>query len=57
MWNEYTIESGPSKEDLRRIVRKMMGNGWQPIGGLCIDLHDDKARYLQAMVRSRGSDD
>ena len=53
MWDEYTVEAGPTKEDLRRLVKKMIGNGWQPIGGICIDLHEDKARYLQAMVRSR----
>ena len=52
MWQEYTIEAGPTKEDLRRLVKKMIGNGWQPLGGLCIDLHEDNARYLQAMVRS-----
>ena len=39
MWDEYTVEAGPTKEDLRRLVKKMIGNGWQPIGGICIDLH------------------
>ena len=52
-WEEYTVESGATKTDIRRIVRKMMKNGWQPIGGICIDLHEDEARYLQAMVRTR----
>ena len=52
-WDEYTVESGATKVDIRRIVRKMMNNGWQPIGGICIDLHEDEARYLQAMVRVR----
>tara|TARA_B100000575_G_C22888481_1_gene517191 strand:+ start:466 stop:660 length:195 start_codon:yes stop_codon:yes gene_type:complete len=52
-WDEYTVESGATKTDIRRIVRKMMKNGWQPIGGICIDLHEDEARYLQAMVRIR----
>tara|TARA_B100000579_G_C22585392_1_gene735491 strand:- start:456 stop:650 length:195 start_codon:yes stop_codon:yes gene_type:complete len=52
-WDEYTVESGATKTDIRRIVRKMMKNGWQPIGGICIDLHEDEARYLQAMVRFR----
>jgi len=23
------------------------------LGGVCIDLHEDKSRYLQAMVRNR----
>ena len=53
MWKEYTIEAAANKEDLRRLVRKMIGNGWQPIGGICIDLHEDKSRYLQSMVRTR----
>ena len=54
MWGEYTIEAGPTKEDLRRLVKKMIGNGWQPLGGVCIDLHEDQSRYIQAMVRSSG---
>ena len=53
MSNEYTIESGATKGDLRRIVRKMMGNGWEPVGGGCIDLHEDSERFLQAMVRKK----
>ena len=53
MWEEYTIEAAANKEDLRRLVKKMIGNGWQPLGGVCIDLHEDKSRYLQAMVRNR----
>lgn len=56
IWEEYTVESGATKTDIRRIVRKMMKNGWQPIGGICIDLHEDEARYLQAMVRTRTSE-
>jgi len=55
-WREYTIETAPNKNDLKRLVRKMMGNGWVPIGGLCIDLHEDKERYLQSMVRNKKSD-
>ena len=50
-WTEYTIEAAANKEDLRRLVKKMIGNGWQPLGGVCIDLHEDKHRYLQTMVR------
>ena len=53
MWNEYTIERGRSLDDLARIVRKMMRNGWQPTGGVCVDIHEDDARFLQAMVRTR----
>ena len=53
MWEEYTIEAAANKEDLRRLVKKMMGYGCQPLGGVCIDLHEDKSRYLQAMVRNR----
>ena len=53
MWNEYTIESASTKEDLGRLVRKMITNGWQPIGGVCIDIHEDTARFLQSMVRVR----
>ena len=53
MWNEYTIERGRSLDDLARIVRKMMRNGWQPTGGVCVDIHEDEARFLQAMVRTR----
>tara|TARA_S200000501_G_C20731344_1_gene702963 strand:+ start:620 stop:796 length:177 start_codon:yes stop_codon:yes gene_type:complete len=53
MWNEYTIESASTKEDLGRLVRKMIANGWQPIGGVCIDIHEDSARFLQSMVRVR----
>ena len=53
MWEEYTIEAAANKEDLRRLVKKMMGNGWLPLGGGGIDLHEDKSRYLQAMVRNR----
>ncbi len=56
IWEEYTVESGATKADIRRIVRKMMKNGWQPIGGICIDLHEDEARYLQAMVRTQNTD-
>jgi Ni,Fe-hydrogenase III large subunit len=53
MWQEYTIERAPSREDLARLVRKMLGNGWQPVGGVCIDIHEDEARFLQSMVRTR----
>jgi len=53
MWKEYTIEAAGSKEDLGRLVRKMISNGWQPIGGVCIDIHEDSARFLQSMVRAR----
>ncbi len=53
MWKEYTIESAGTKEDLCRLVRKMIANGWQPTGGVCIDIHEDAARFLQSMVRSR----
>ena len=28
---EYTIECGPTRADLIRIVRKMIGNGWKPM--------------------------
>ena len=56
IWEEYTVESGATKADIRRIVRKMMKNGWHPIGGICIDLHEDEARYLQAMVRTQNTD-
>ena len=53
MWKEYTIEAAGSREDLGRLVRKMISNGWQPIGGVCIDIHEDSARFLQSMVRAR----
>ena len=52
MWNEYSIESASTKDDLNRLVRKMMKNGWQPIGGVCIDIHEDDFRFLQTMVRT-----
>ena len=51
MWNEYTIERGGTLDDLARIVRKMMKNGWQPIGGICVDIHEDSERFIQSMVR------
>ncbi len=50
---EYTIESGPSRADLIRIVRKMIGNGWKPNGGVCIDIHDNEHRFVQAMTRDK----
>lgn len=50
---EYTIESGPSRADLIRIVRKMIGNGWKPNGGICIDIHDNEHRFVQAMTRDK----
>ena len=53
MWKEYTIEAAGSREDLGRLVRRMISNGWQPIGGVCIDIHEDSARFLQSMVRAR----
>ena len=53
MWKEYTIEAAGSREDLGRLVRKMISIGWHPIGGVCIDIHEDSARFLQAMVRAR----
>ena len=53
MWEEYTIESSPTREDLGRLIRKMITNGWQPIGGVCIDIHEENARFLQAMVRKK----
>lgn len=53
MWKEYTIEAAGRREDLGRLVRKMISNGWQPIGGVCIDIHEDSARFLQSMVRAR----
>ena len=53
MWKEYTIEAAGSREDLGRLDRKMITNGWQPIGGVCIDIHEDAARFLQSMVRAR----
>ena len=53
MWDEYTVESSSTKESLTRLVRKMMSNGWRPLGGICIDIHEDDARFLQAMVREK----
>ena len=51
MAEEYTIESAASKEGLSRLIRKMIKNGWKPLGGICIDIHEDDDRFLQAMVR------
>ncbi len=53
MWKEYTVEAASNRQDLGRIVRKMISNGWQPIGGVCIDIHEEDARFLQSMVRTR----
>ena len=53
MWKEYTVEAASNRLDLGRIVRKMISNGWQPIGGVCIDIHEEDARFLQSMVRTR----
>ena len=53
MWNEFTIERGATLDDLARVVRKMMKHGWQPVGGICIDIHEDQERFLQSMVRFR----
>ena len=50
---EYTIECGPTRADLIRIVRKMIGNGWKPMGGVCIDIHDKEHRFVQAMTRDK----
>ena len=50
---EYTIESGANKKDLIRIVSKMIKNDWTPSGGICIDIHDDENRFVQAMIRNR----
>jgi len=52
MWDQYTVERGPTLDDLARIVRKMMKNGWQPSGGIAIDIHEDESRFVQAMVRT-----
>jgi len=48
---EYSIESGSTRADLMRIVRKMIGKDWVPIGGVCVDIHDDENRFVQAMTR------
>jgi len=49
---EYTIETGSNKKDLIRIVGKMIKNDWVPLGGVCIDIHDDENRFVQAMTRN-----
>ena len=53
MWKEYPVAAASNRLDLGRIVRKMISNGWQPIGGVCIDIHEEEARFLQSMVRTR----
>ena len=50
---EYTIEFSSTRDDLARKVRKMITNGWEPIGGLCVDIHEDDGRFLQCMIRNR----
>ena len=54
---EYTIEFSSTKDDLARKVRKMISNDWEPIGGVCIDIHEDTARFLQTMIRNREDKD
>ena len=49
---EYTVETAATKGDLVRLVGKMMKNGWEPRGGVSIDIHEENARFLQAMVRA-----
>ena len=51
MMTEYTVEAAPNRRNLIRIVRKMMAKGWQPIGGVGVDIHGEDDRLLQAMVR------
>jgi len=53
MMDEYTVEAASNRRDLIRIVRKMMSKGWQPIGGVAVDIHGEDDRVLQAMVRSQ----
>ncbi len=53
MWKEYTVEAASNRKDLIRIVRKMMSKGWQPVGGVAVDIHGEDDRVLQAMVRSQ----
>ena len=53
MMNEYTVEAASNRRDLIRIVRKMMTKGWQPIGGVAVDIHGEDDRVIQAMVREQ----
>ena len=53
MWKESTVEAASNRKDLIRTVRKMMSKGWQPVGGVAVDIHGEDDRVLQAMVRNQ----
>jgi hypothetical protein len=51
---EYTVIQGASIKEFEDAVRKMIGSGWVPLGGMNVYASDDHGSpdYYQAMVRT-----
>ena len=51
---EYTVIQGASIKEFEDAVRKMIGSGWVPLGGMNVYSSDDHGSpdYYQAMVRT-----
>lgn len=53
---EYTIATGLDSEEIADEVRGLIGEGWQPLGGVCHtqvrpQQQEDADWYCQAMVK------
>jgi len=46
---EYTIVSCSVPDQLQRLVNEGIAQGWEPVGGVCVDSRD--GQFYQAMVR------
>lgn len=52
---DYKIATGSSREYLEEKVKKLMGNGWQPIGGTSLSYQ--AGRFYQTMVKYETDED
>lgn len=50
MIREYAVVSGVLLQDVVDDVNKRIGEGWQPLGGICMTNGDRYGRYCQAIV-------
>jgi len=50
--SDYKILRYDDAADLSNAVRRLLGEGWEPLGGVCVTLgHEAIYRYNQALVK------
>lgn len=56
MITEYTVATGRTHADLESRVNDLIKRGWQPIGGICLDVEyysisSPRTTFLQSMMK------